>query len=423
MATVKPFKATRYQCDNEKLSKVLCPPYDIISPDEKKALLASDPHNFVRLELPEGEDPYKTAKEVLKSWCESGVLCEDDKDGYYVYEEEFTVKGKTLKIKGFIAAVQLEEFSKGIVLPHEETLSKAKEDRLNMMKSTGSNLSLIYSMYSDNGSIKAIIDEISSCEPAHVAVTEDGIIHRLWISFDKDTNEKLSRLFDDKKLYIADGHHRYETAINYRNYLREQGLAKPGDLCDDVMMFLIDMENEGLVVFPTHRMVRNLENFDGEKVLEALKAEFEINTHACRKCLEKALGEAKGDERIIGLYLGNNKFYSLKLKDAHATDSIKDHCDAYKALDVTALHYLILERHFAIDKANMANQKNLVYTRSFDEAVDSVDSGDFQCSFFVNSTKISQISDVALAGDKMPQKSTYFYPKLTTGLVMRKIIH
>lgn len=421
MAQIRPFQATRYHNEADTLSKKLCPPYDIISPEEKKALLAMDPYNFVRLELPEGEDPYATAKAVLNEWTQNNVLAKDAKEGFYIYEEEFTVKGETLKIKGFIAAVKLEEFSKGIVLPHEETLSKAKEDRLNMMKATGSNLSLIYSMYSDDGSVKALINQRSAAAPDKVATTDDGIIHRLWISDDEDVNAKISALFADKKLYIADGHHRYETAINYRNYLREQGLAKEGDKADYVMMYLIDMENDGLVVFPTHRMVKNLPDFNAAEILEKLSADFEITALSCPCCMEKEMAKAQGKERIIGFYAGDEKYYALKLKDEKATDPIADHCQAYKELDVTALHYLILEKYFGIDKANMANQKNLVYTRSFDEAIDKVDSKEFQCSFFLNATKIHQISDVALAGDKMPQKSTYFYPKLTTGLVMRTI--
>ncbi len=422
MAQIKPFQATRYHNEGDTLSLKLCPPYDIISLEEKKELLAKDPHNFVRLELPEGEDPYATANGVLSDWMEKGVLARDPKEGFYIYEEEFTVKGERLKIKGFVAAVKLEEFSKGIVLPHEETLSKAKEDRLNMMKATGSNLSLIYSMFSDDGKVKALIDANSCAAPAKEAATDDGIVHRLWICDKEEDCQKLSALFSDKKLYIADGHHRYETAINYRNYLREQGLANKGDEADYVMMFLIDMAHEGLVVFPTHRMVRNLEHFDVQEILEKLSADFEVIPLACPRCMEKEMAKAKEGERIIGFYPGNKKFYALKLKDESATDPIANHCQAYKDLDVTALHYLILEKYFAIDKANMANQKNLVYTRSFDEAVDKVDDGQFQCSFFLNATKIHQISDVALAGDKMPQKSTYFYPKLTTGLVMRKII-
>lgn len=422
MAQIKPFQATRYQNEGDTLSQKLCPPYDIISPEEKKELLKKDPYNFVRLELPEGEDPYATAKAVLSDWLDKGVLAEDVKEGYYIYEEEFTVKGETMKIKGFVAAVKLEEFSKGIVLPHEETLSKAKEDRLNMMKATGANLSLIYSMYSDDGKVKALIDTNSSAAPAKETATDDGIVHRLWICDGEEDCKAISELFADKKLYIADGHHRYETAINYRNHLREQGLAKEGDKADYVMMFLIDMAHEGLVVFPTHRMVRNLEKYDVEEILQKLAADFEILPLACPRCMEKEMAKAEDGKRVIGFYAGNKKFYALKLKDENATAPIADHCQAYKDLDVTALHYLILEKHFAIDKANMANQKNLVYTRSFDEAVDKVDSGEFQCSFFLNATKIHQISDVALAGDKMPQKSTYFYPKLTTGLVMRKII-
>ena len=422
MAQIKPFCAVRYPANGPALATKLCPPYDIISPQEKAQLHEMDPYNFVHLELPDGADPYATAQALLERWLQEGALVKDDREGLYVYEEEFTVQGQPLKIKGFVAAVKLEEFSKGIVLPHEETLSKAKEDRLNMMKATGANLSLIYSMFADQGRVQELLDESSAGTPHQQATTDDGIVHRLWIAQDQETLSELCALFEDKKLYIADGHHRYETAINYRNHLRQQGLAKEGDAADYVMMFLIDMAHPGLVVFPTHRMVRGLESYDPEAVLAKLQQDFTVTKVGCRNCMKKAMAQAAEGQRVLGYYAGNGNFYTLQPLSESATDPITDHCQAYKELDVTALHYLILEKHFGIDKANMANQKNLVYTRDLDQAIEQVDQGLVQCAFFLNPTKIHQISQVALAGDKMPQKSTYFYPKLTTGLVMRKIL-
>ncbi|MBQ9545267.1 MAG: DUF1015 domain-containing protein [Clostridia bacterium] len=420
MAGFMPFKGLRYDADGETLSKRLCPPYDIISPAQRQELIEKDGKNFVRAELPEGEEPYAEAAKLIKSWTKDGTLKREKKPAFYIYEEEFSVGGKKMKIKGVIGALKLEEFSKGVVLPHEETLSKAKEDRFRLLDATRVNTSLIYSMYESDDVTRGLIEALSSGKPDAEAVTDDGITHRLWISADKEKNAALSARFADKKLYIADGHHRYETALNFRNHLREKGEAKPGDPADSVMMFVIDIFDPGLVVFPTHRLVRNVEGFDAKELVKKLSETFETEELDDPAKITKKLGEAK-EKRAIGFY-ADKKAYVLTLRDESAADFIQDHCFAYKRLDVTALHSLILEKYFGIDKENMATQKNLVYIRDPEEAFRKIDDGQFQCVFVLNPTKIKQVADVALSGDKMPQKSTYFYPKLITGLVMRELI-
>ena len=420
MAEIKGFKGMRFAQQAGALDKLTCPPYDIISEEQRLGYLAENEHNIIRLELPKGEEPYATAGKVLKEWLADGTLMREDKEAVYIYEEEFTAKGKTMTIKGFIAACKLEEFSKGIVLPHEETLSKAKEDRLNLMKATGCNFSQIYSLYMDDGSkTRPKIDALSAGAPDLQLTDENGIIHRMWIVSDEADVASICADFTDRKLYIADGHHRYETGINYRNWCRENGTPVGAD-SDYIMMMMVEMENEGLVVFPTHRLVRDLESFDRDAVLAKIADKFEVTHESGIENIESELDALYAEgKKAYALYCGGNEWDKLVLKDISVMEKALPGCSkALRELDVSVLHTLILEDSFGIDKANMAAQINLTYTRVFDEAIEGVKSGKFQCAFILNPTRVSEIRDVAAAGEKMPQKSTYFYPKLITGMVM-----
>ena len=408
------------------ISKNVCPPYDIISEQERLAYLTESENNIIRLELPRGEEPYREAAKDLRVMLSSGVLRCDSEDGIYIYEEEFTAYGSTHKIKGIYTLVRLAEFSEGVVLPHEETLSKAKTDRFNLMSETYCNFSAIYSMYSDaDRSVSSIVDRLSERKPDTEFAAGDGVIQRLWCIYNKEEICAIKSKFADKKLYIADGHHRYETALAFRKKMIADGDIKDSDdLGNFVMMMLVDMENDGLVVFPTHRLVRDLEKYDREAVKKGLEKYFDVKSIE-KKDIEKLLDTGK-DGKVYVWCAGCGEYYLVTLRDRDAAERrlcelFPDKSDAYKNLDVTVLHSLILEEIFGIDRENMANQINLTYTRSADEAIEGVDSGKFNCAFIINPTKVSEIRDVAAAGDKMPQKSTYFYPKLITGLVMNKI--
>ena len=374
------------------------------------------------MELPKGDEPYKTAGEVLKKWLDSGVLKKDSEDAVYIYEEEFSINGIHAKFKGCIVRVKIEEFSKGVVLPHEETLSKAKEDRFNLMKATNCNFSQIYSLYMDSEhKIINRLDKLSECKPEIELTDGDEATHRLWIVTDKDEINAICGDFADKKLYIADGHHRYETALNYRNYCRENGIGDGGE--DYVMMMLVDMEHDGLVVLPTHRLVRDLESFDKEKILNDCKEYFDVSEESDVSNAESKLKELYDEgKKAFAFYSGDKGYNLLVLKDEKVIEKLlPNKSRATQGLDVTVLHTLVLEKIFGIDAENMAKQINLTYTRLFDEAIESVDTGKAQCAFILNPTRVTEIRDVAAAGEKMPQKSTYFYPKLITGLVMNKL--
>lgn len=427
MATVKAFSALRFTDLSGKVQNNVCPPYDIISDEERLGYISQSENNIIRLEKPVGENAYQNAKKLYLEWRKKGIIDTDEKEGIYVYEEEFSAYGETKKIKGIFVRVKLQEFSDGVVLPHEETLSKAKEDRFNLMCSTYCNFSPIYSMYTDEDrKITSRIDAFSDRKADIEFSAKDGVVQRLWKTENKDDIEYIEKAFADKQLFIADGHHRYETALRFKKKLISDGVIKdenhPGNY---VMMMLIDMENDGLVVFPTHRIVKGIENFDEEKALCGIREYFDV----CEVSGENAEKElcAKTDTKAYVFCTKSGKFYLLTLKnDGKAEKKLSemnpDKSKAYTDLDVTVLHSLILENILGIDKENMAKQINLAYTRDVDEAVNSVKQNEVNCAFLINSTKVSQIKNVALAGEKMPQKSTYFYPKLITGLVMNEIV-
>lgn len=416
MAEVRPFKAMMYdeKCAGE-FAKLCCPPYDIIPPAEQARLYEEEPHNAIRLELAPGEGAarYANAAATLKQWLSDGTLTIRDHDAFYVYEEEFTVGGRTLSLRGLIARVVLEAFSKGVVLPHEETLSKAKQDRFDLMVATGCNFSQVYSMYIDDAhTITPQIDAIAARRPDIAFTYADGVTHRLWIESDESKCAALAGAFADKQLFIADGHHRYETALNYRNHLREtRGDAGNADC---VMMMLVDIDHPGLVVLPTHRILFGLPDFSAECTLAALSGMFAVRNIA-KEQIDNALAESEGTAFV---FYADGKARLLTLTDSRAmAAAVPDRSDAYRALDVAVLHSLILEPCFGIDRENMARGENLRYTRDASEAVAEVDAGAAQAAFVINPTRVRQIKDVALAGDKMPQKSTYFYPKIITGLL------
>jgi uncharacterized protein (DUF1015 family) len=435
MAKVIPFKGVRYSEKIGDLASVTAPPYDIIPPSMQDELYAQDEHNVIRLEYGkdyagdnESDNKYTRANEFLQTWLSSGVLKTEEKPAFYIYEQVFSLQTDVTKsFKGIISQVEVAEFSENIVLPHEQTLSKAKTDRFDLMSATDANFSQIYSLYvDDSGALRQIIKEQSNRAPDVSFTTDEGILQNLWIITDENINASITKMFADKQLFIADGHHRYETAINYRNKKRAENPKFTGDepfnFC---MMMLVDMDDEGLVVFPTHRLIKDLPNFDEVHLISLLTDNFNFSKiFFTNSDIASVISEKMGktlDEKMFSLYTGKNYYYLLEFKDINVMDELfPDMPKELRHLDVTVLHELILDQLLGIDKENMAAQKNLTYTRSLDEAITEVQAMKFQCSFIINSTKISEIKDVSLAGEKMPQKSTYFWPKLVTGIVINK---
>jgi uncharacterized protein (DUF1015 family) len=417
MAVIKPFKGLRFTEKAGDIGQLCCPPYDIINDTQREELIARNPHNIIRLEKPEKTpEGYKAAGQILREWVDGGILADDSAECIYAYEFLFKDEGDVHSVKGFVALVKVEDFDKRIVLPHEETLSKDKSDRFNLMTETGCNFSQIYSLYQDpmNTGL-SLLGSVTSGTPTHEFTDEDEVTHRLWAVDNADIINEIVKLLADKKVYIADGHHRYETALAFRD-------ANTGGSSDFVPMFLVNMECPGLVVWPTHRIVRDLANFSYQGVLAKSMQYFHINEyHSREECLKRLRMACDNGKNAFVLYSGN-RYTLMILKDLSVMDEIlAESAECLRHLDVSVLHALVLERLLGIDKENMALQKNLTYTRVFDEAISAVDSGEANCSFLLNSTPIDAIGQVASAGQKMPQKSTYFYPKLTTGLVMNRI--
>ena len=394
MATVNPFPALVYDFAKAggtssagKPEELCCPPYDII-PDAS-VWRDKSPYNIIRLEKPEGDDPYGDAARLLEDWKARGVLRKTPA-AYYLYEIAFQDEGARKTVSGIFAQVKLTPYSQGEVLPHENTLSKAKEDRYQLMMKTRCHISPIYCLYHDGKhTVLTVTGRYKAETPAVEFDDAEGLTHRLWVVDDPKDCEAITRSFESRKLYIADGHHRYETSLRVREELGEA--ASPNGF-----MFLVDMDHPGLIVYPTHRMVAGIEGYDEKETLKRLEDTFSIEE-----------GDAPG--RNVVVMAGREKTYRLTLKD-----------ESFDGLDVTLLHDCILRPLFGIDAANMAAGQNLSYTRDAEEAVRTVREGKAQCAFLINPTRVEQIRAVADAGGKMPQKSTYFYPKLITGLVMNE---
>ncbi len=424
MAKVIPFRGLRYA--GKDLSKVTTPPYDIISEEQQKAFYETDRDNVIRLEYgyqrPEdtaADNRYTRAAAELRRMLDEGVLVVDSSPCFYIYEEIFTHGGKDMSLKGLIGAVELSEFSEKKVLPHEETLSKAKTDRFELMKATGCNFSQIYSLYNDeSGALPKFIGELSQRSPDVSFTAFDGLRQNLWIVSDKAAADRITAMFEERQLFIADGHHRYETALNYKRYMEETGAA--GDMWKYCMMFLVDMSDPGLVVYPTHRIVRDLASFDPHKLLETVKDDFDAVP--VKRDEAEAVLKANSDKNACVFYF-NGGCFLLTLRNAAAMErALPNKGREYRSLDVSVLHTLILEKALGIDRENMVRQINLTYTRDAAKGFAAVDGGQANCMFLLNGTKVSQIKDVSLVNEKMPQKSTYFYPKLVTGIVMNPLV-
>lgn len=421
MAEIKPFSPLRFNADSAAIRTLVSPPYDIVSPSERAGLLAENTHNIIRIELPEGDGDakYAAAAKAYGEYIDSGLLVHDKTPGLFVYSEKFSAGGKEHTVYGVIGRVTLHEFSEHIILPHEETLTKAKQDRFELMKATCANISPIYALYSDaSGITDTILKKAMEQTPLCRFTDNDGIIHSLFKIEAGSVTDKFARVLADKQLFIADGHHRYETALRYKHYLEQQH-SLDGTAADSQMILLVEMDNPGLVVFPTHRLVKAPVKLTSEEIIAKAKEYFEIA--AVSGDAVQAL-ESCGGAAGCCVFCAKDGKYLLRLRDTSIMQKLlPGKSEAYATLDVTILHTLILEGILGIGREDMALGKSLAYTRDINEALKAPYNGGCEMSFVLNATKVSQIKDVSLAGEKMPQKSTYFYPKPVTGLVINDL--
>ena len=437
MARIYPFRAWRYNPSAVRLDDVVTQPYDKISPAMQQAYYQRSPFNLVRiiLGLPElfdaerGESVYTRAARDFSAWREQGVLVQEKDPCVFAYSQQFKVPGtETVKERrGFIAIGKLQEYSDQVVFRHEQTLSKPKSDRLNLLKATHAHFGQIFMLYSDPvHTVEKLI--FSSDAPPDIEVTDDyGVVHRLWKVSEPAVINLVTTAMADKKLIIADGHHRYETALNYSREHQPDGLTPrtmrgtyqaPAYPEAAVMMTFVNMDSEGLTILPTHRVIRDLANFSLENFLSRAREFFDVSeVSPARDPLEVLRSNASAGKSTF--YAATAKGgYLLVAKPEKIAEALPGYSERQRKLDVAQLHSVILENLLGLSQESITNQTNLSYIRDASEALDLVRTGQAQIAFLMNPATLDQLRDVAFAGEVMTQKSTDFYPKLLSGLTI-----
>ena len=432
MAEIQPFAGISYDAGKAgSLERLICPPYDVLSPVEQEALYQRDPHNFVRIILNRSEagddelSPYRRAAECLNSWLVSGILREDREPALYEYRQEFTnpADGTRHTRTGISCALKLEPYSAGVVLPHEETRTKAKEDRLRLMRATRSNPEPIFGLFEDSRDYVARVLKVSLGErEPDLSAEVEGDNHFVRRITDSEAIRAIQGFLRESRVWIADGHHRYETALNYRNERMESEGDPPGDQpYDYILIVLTAFGDPGMVVLPTHRLVKNVSESKLEQLRLQLERYFEVLDVPLAVLAERMKGDPERGEHRFGVVLADSAWV-IDLRDASVMDAaVEGHADVWKRLDVSILQALVLDRSLGIPAAELATTPDIGYTRDWGEAIEKVSSGEYQIAFMLNNPSAEEVRRVASAGDKMPPKSTFFYPKLWSGLVLRRL--
>lgn len=431
MADIFPFHGVRY---NEELVKdfatVVCPPYDVISPQQEAELYKASKHNFIRIEqgrqTPQDTDEdnkYTRAAVSFEKWLEQGVLTKDDKSAIYLHEHTFKWQGKSYSRRGIFARVRLEEWDAMVVRPHESTMTVAKQDRMMLLAALKANTSPVFCLYEDAESkIKGLLDGQAG-NAAEMSFTEsNGESHRIWAITDETALAALTASFKEKPLYIADGHHRYETALTYR---RQRRASSPADSSDApynfVMMSLVGFSDPGLLILPPHRLLRGLSKPKLDALPDKLELFFDVKKLSLKDSAVwqevDSLFAEKGKTRLIVCGLNESELLMLTLKDPVAAGKMMPcfHSDAYKRLDVSVVDHVILEE---LLETSSGEETRIDYNYNRLETVQSVADGEYQLAFILKPLAAEVIKEIADAGDRMPRKSTYFYPKPPSGLLL-----
>jgi uncharacterized protein (DUF1015 family) len=450
MAQVRPFQAFRYNPQQVPFERALTQPYDKISPAMQDAYYAADPRNLITVEKGRAypndtpqNNVYTRAADAVQSWIRDSVIVQDPAPAFYAYSQEYTVPGTNEQRtrRGFIGVGKLEDYAAGVVFRHEHTLSGPKADRLELLRHTRTHTGQLFMLYADS---KARIDEIlktaEAAGPAMELRDEFGVTHRLSIISDPERVEAITAAMAEQKLVIADGHHRYETALTYRNERRlTAGGVHPSSPYavapyDFAMMTFVNTCGEGLTILPTHRLAANLHDFSWADARRYLEPWFEAEEFAFANDEEKngarerflaRLREARS-QRAIGVYpsaeSAKRAYYVLKLRPgADLTQLLHGVSPLQRELDVVLLHDGILEPAFGITHQAVTAERNLTYEREAAAALNAVDCGSAQIAFLLNPVDVQQVMRIALAGEVMPQKSTDFYPKLLSGITMYRV--
>jgi uncharacterized protein (DUF1015 family) len=434
---VNPFKGFRFNSDVVgNAADCVSPPYDVIDPALQDILYAKNECNTVRIikgKKSQGDSEtsnvYTRAADHLNAYIEKEALKQDGNAMMYVYGQEFTIEGVTYQRNGFIALGKLEAYG-GKIKPHEQTLAGPKADRLNLTRAIKTQVGQIFMLYSEKEQkIDAILNK--ACQGALLLAhtDEDGVIHKLYGVSDGGDLQTISDVMESRSVFIADGHHRYETALNYYEETKNPNAAFQ-------LMTFVNTHNEGLVVLATHRLMKNVEGFDAENYIEKLASQFDVARFAFVDNVDKKAKfqqmidglkyEFANNQHAFGMYFGNGAYFMATLRDVADMATVGEgYSDDWQKLDVSILHKLMLEQHLGIDEAALTAQTNVKYIKDYGDAtmaaLDRVDDGEYQGMFIMNPTRIEEVEAVAMAGEKMPQKSTFFFPKIYSGLVMNVI--
>ncbi len=429
MAEIAPFRGIRYdETIAGPAQQLLAPPYDVISEDERRRLAALSPHNAVHLILPQppenglSDDSYAEAQRLFSAWQAEGALKRDAEPSIYRYNQLFTVDGRDFERRGLIASVRLSAFGEGVILPHERTLAGPKVDRLKLMRATQSHFSQIFGLYPDPArTLDQRLAVVEMSEPALQGKTADGVLHKLWPITDIQTIADAAHILSASKIYIADGHHRYETMLALRDELRAEhpdaGSEAPWEFAT---FFLCNMDDPGLIVLPTHRVVHSLPDLDLDKFIDQLKEWFSLTPVEAVRA-QAALAEAPADRAAFILATGRQTLLVEQTAPLAELPGLPEN-PALRALDLTVLHNLILEHVLKVTIEQQAAQTNLSYIKDAAEALLVALSDAAQIVFLVRPTPAGAVRAVADSGDVMPQKSTFFYPKIASGMVINPLV-
>jgi uncharacterized protein (DUF1015 family) len=415
MADVQPLRALHYDLAKVgSLADVAAPPYDVIDPEQRAALAARSPYNVVRIDLPQGDpDPYAEAARILQRWREEGAVVRDDEPALWTLTQDYTgPDGRELTRHGVFARVRVEDYGPGRIRPHERTHPGPKEDRLRLTRATKANLSPIFSLYDDPSSATAAV--LAAATPFGELTDDDGTVNRLGRVSDRAAIAAFQDALEPAELLIADGHHRYETARVYADEVGGEGEHRY------VLMCLVALQDEGLTVFPTHRLIKDTTPQTQEALGATLRELFTVE-----EIDQSQLRPPDGDGPLTMGYIDSffKRGFRLTLKDQATADrALEGAPDAYRRLDTAVLEALVLEGPLGLTEDDIAHLRGLGYSRTDDEALQLVLSGEYDAAFLLRSTPVQQVRDVAAAGMNMPPKSTYFFPKVPTGLLFNPLL-
>jgi len=423
VADVRPFRAVRFSPDTD-LAAAVCPPFDTISPEQQRALYARSPHNAVRIELaePSNGDRYETAAATLDEWRRAGVLQRDERPSYYLYRQTFTCEGRTYGRTILFARLRLEPWENRIVLPHEQTFGGPKEDRLKLLRATRLNASPVYLLYRDRDrAIQGALDDIAVSEPAATFQTDDGQRHAVWLIDDPETTAELQESFRSEKLYVADGHHRYETALGYRDEVRAAAGRWTGEEPENfVLVALTAAGDPGLVVLPIHRVTKARAPL--AEALARLGAAFQIETAPGLGAALAALEERRHEGTVIGLVAaGTDEVYLLTPGGGADRLLPPERTPEWRRLDYSLANYAVLQYGLGLQESEMKDYSMVWFTEDAHDAVAQVRAGNARYAVLLNPVPVGRVLDIADSGERMPQKSTFFFPKVPTGIVFNAV--